>query len=248
MSGLAQTNHRQKRLFLLGMFSLFIANYWPVADLAQHELLLARMFQQLLITLSATPLLLMALPKTSIVLLTKPRFLDFPLKHLTRPVPSVLIFTTTTILAMTPAIAGFDMSSVAAQQLVHLSLLIAALLIWIPILRILPGMKQLSTVGRLAFLFVLSLLPNIPAIVLIFAKRPLYPTYSHSALGISAVADQQLTGAAAKVLSLAVFWGVAISVLLRADKDEALGLDPDPITWDDVQREFDREAKRSPRV
>ncbi len=248
ISGWALTTRRQKYLFLLGMLSLFAANFWPVADLAQHDLLLARMIQQLLITLSAAPLLLMALPKASVVTLTKPKFLDYLLRHLTRPVPSILIFTACSILAMAPIVVTFEMSSVIALQLVHLSLLLAALLVWIPILRMLPGIRQLSTGGRLAYLFVLSLLPNFPAIVLIFAERSLYPSYNHSTLGISAVADQQLTGAIAKVLSLAVFWGVAISVLLRADKDEEMGLDPDPITWDDIQRELDRNAKRFPQV
>ena len=248
ISGWSQTTWRQKYLFLFGILSLFAANFWPLADLAQHDLLLALMVQQLLITLSAAPLLLAALPKASMVTLTRPKFLDYLLKHLTRPAPSILIFTACSILAMAPKVVTFEMSSVIAQQLVHLSLLLAALLVWIPILRMLPGVRQLSTAGRLAYLFVLSLLPNFPAIVLIFAKRSLYPSYSHSVLGISAVADQQLTGAVAKVLSLAVFWGVAVWVLLRADKDEELGLDPDPVTWDDIQRELDRNAKRFPQV
>lgn len=244
--GIRQSSAKQKRLFLLGMLALFIANYWPLADIAQHYLLLARMLQQLLVTLAAAPMLLYSIPRSSIVVLTRPRLLDAVLTRLTRPVPAILIFSATTILAMTPSLVTFEMSSVWAQQLVHAWLLVAAVLAWTPIMRMLPGVRQLSTAGRLAYLLVLSLLPNIPAIVLIFAKRPLYLGYAHSGLGIGLIVDQELTGAIAKVVSLAVFWGVAISILLRADRDEELGLDPDPITWDDVQRELDRNAKRFP--
>ena len=244
--GIQQTSAKQKRPFVLGVLALFVANYWPLADVSQHYLLMARMLQQLLITLAAAPLLLYSIPRSSIVVLTRPRPLDAVLTRLTRPVPAVLIFSTTTILAMTPPLVTFEMSSVWAQQLVHAWLLASAVVAWTPVMRILPGVSQLSTAGRLAYLFVLSLLPNIPAIVLIFAKRPLYMGYAHSGLGIGQIVDQELTGAIAKVVSLAVFWGVAISILLRADRDEELGLDPDPITWDDVQRELDRNAKRFP--
>ena len=229
------------------MLALFLASYWPLDDIAQHYLLLARMTQQLLITLAAAPMLIMSLPRTSVVALTKPRFFDYVLARLTRPVPAVIIFTTTAVLAMTPTLVKFELGSSWNQFLVHLALLTAGVIAWIPILRVLPGVWQLSTAGRLAYLFALSLLPNVPALVLIFARRPLYPSYVHTSMGLSAVADQQLTGALAKIASLAVFWGVAISILLKADRDEELGLDPDPVTWDDVQREFDRSSRRLPK-
>lgn len=245
-SGWNTTTRHQKLLFSLGMLSLFVANYWPVADIAKKDWLLARMLQQLLITLAAAPLLLMAIPKGSFVFFTRPRFVDFTLALLARPVPAILLFSAAAILAMTPALVAFEISSLVTEQLMQLILFLAALIVWTPILRLLPGVRQLSTAGRLAYLFVLSLLPNIPAIVLIFAKRSLYPSYLNSAMGVGAVADQELTGALAKLVSLAVFWGVALSVLLKADRNEEMGLDPDPITWDDVKRELDRNAKRFP--
>lgn len=245
--GWRQTSPKLRKAFFFAMLSLLVANYWPVADLARNDLLLARLFQQLLITLSAAPLLLLSIPRRSIVVLTRPKIIDHLLRRFTRPAPAIVIFTAVVILAMTPAGVVFENSSVLAEQVAHLALLVAGVLAWIPILRIMPGIRQLTTVGRLGYLFVLSLLPNVPAIVLIFARRPLYSVYSHSSLGIGAVADQQLTGAAAKIISLAVFWGVAIYLLLKADRDEGKGLDPDPITWDDVQRELDRSADRNPR-
>ncbi len=245
-SGLKSSSVRQKRLFLLGWLSLVIANYWPVADAAQHDLLLARLMQQMLVTLAASPLILLSLPRASIAALTRPHLVDTMLVRLTRPVPAALIFTATAIFAMTPAMVDLEVKSVWYEQAVQLTLLAASSVGWLPILRLVPGVKQLSTAARLAYLFALSLLPSVPAIVLIFAKRPLYPSYIHSSLGLSSVADQQLTGALAKIGTLGIFWGVAIAILLKADKDEALGLDPDPMTLDDVQREFDRSATQPP--
>lgn len=130
------------------------------------------------------------------------------------------------------------------ESLIQLWLFTAGLIAWIPLLKIMPGIKQLTTPGLLALSFVYSLVPSVPAIILIFAKRSFYSVYSSGAFGISAVGDQELTGAIGKIVSLAVFWGFAIAVLLRANRDEELGLDSDPITWDDVQRELDRTSKR----
>lgn len=245
-SGWSKSSSKQKRFFLLGLASLFVVNFWPLADLAQHYLLLARITQQLLITLCAVPLLLLSIPKESIVTLTRPRYVDLALATLTRPIPAMILFSVGTFTAMTPDTVRFEATGALNQQLVHALLFIVAVFVWVPILRILPGVRQLSTAGRLAFVFVLSLVPSVPSIILIFAKRPLYPTYIHGALGIGPVGDQELSGALAKIASLMVFWGIAVAILLRTNKDEELGLDPDPITWDDVQRELDRSSKRYP--
>ena len=237
---------RQKWFFAFGLGAVFLANYWPLAEVARHDLLLGRMTQQLLITLAAPPLLLMSLPKVAVVHLTRPRFLDFALTTLTRPLPSIIIFSIATVSAISPPLVRFEAAGSANDLIVQVMLFIASVLVWIPVLRILPGIRHLSTAGRLAYVFVLSLVPSIPAIVLIFARRSLYSTYSHGAFGISAVGDQELTGALAKIASLAVFWGIAIVILLRADRDEELGIDPEPLTWDDVQRELDRSSKKNP--
>lgn len=244
--GRSRPSSKQRRFFHLGLASLFVANFWPLSDLAQHYLLLARITQQMLITLCAVPLFLLSIPKVSIVALTRPRYIDLALATLTRPIPAVLLFSVGTFTALTPAAVRFEASGVLNQQLIQAFLFIISTLVWMPILRILPGVRQLSTAGRLAFVFVLSLVPSVPSIILIFAKRALYPTYIHSALGIGPVGDQELSGALAKIISLAVFWGIAVAILLKTNKDEELGLDPDPITWDDVQRELDRSSKRYP--
>lgn len=235
---------KQTRFFLAGLTALFIANFWPIAEIAQRYLLLGRMVQQLLISLAAPPLLLKSLPRPAVVYLTKPRYLDLALATLSRPLLSIVIFSITVVTAMSPALVRFESLGTLNDMSIQLAVFVASLLVWIPILRILPGVRQLSTAGRLAYIFALSLVPSVPALVLIFAKRSLYSTYSHGAFGISAVGDQELTGALAKIASLAIFWSIAIVILLRADRDEEFGIDPDPITWDDVKRELDRSSKK----
>lgn len=235
---------KQVRFFAGGLSALFIANFWPLAEIAQHDLLIGRMVQQLLISLAASPLLLKSLPRQAIVRLTKPRYFDLMLVTLTRPLPSVIIFSIVAISAISPPLVRFEAQGTPNDIVIQLAVFLASLLVWTPLLKILPGVRQLSTAGRLAYVFVLSLVPSIPAVVLIFAKRSLYSTYSNGAFGISAVGDQELTGALAKIASLAVFWSIAIIILLRADRDEEFGIDPDPITWDDVKRELDRSSKK----
>lgn len=235
---------KQIRFFAGGLTALFIANYWPLAEIAQHDLLLGRMVQQLLVSLAAPPLLLKSLPRQAIVRLTRPRYLDLTLATLTRPLPSIIIFSIVVVSAISPPLVRFESQGTPNDMVIQLAIFLASLLVWIPLLKILPGVRQLSTAGRLAYVFVLSLVPSIPAVVLIFAKHSLYSTYNHGAFGIGAVGDQELTGALAKIASLAVFWSIAIVILLHADRDEEFGIDPDPITWDDVKRELDRSSKK----
>lgn len=243
--GLTRSTPRQKRQFLLATFCLFLANFWPIADISRH-LLLARLTQQLLITLAVPPLYLLSLPRSTVAALSKPRYVDLVLATLSRPVPATMIFSASIVSAMTPALVGFENGGRLNLLAVHLVLIFSASLVWMSLLHILPGMRHLSTAGRLAFLFVLSLVPNTPALILIFARRPLYLGYQTTFFGINPVGDQELTGALAKIASLAVFWVIAVVVLVRTNRDEELGFDPDPLTWADVQRELDRSSKRYP--
>lgn len=244
--GWQQVSTKQRIQFAVGVLSLFVANYWPLAEISHNGLLLGKMVQQLLITLVAAPLLLKSVPRETILVVTRPRAIDRSLSTITRPMPAAFIFTSAVVLSMTPALVTFESVSYLRLELVHLWLFASALIAWIPLLRILPGVRQLSTAGRLALSFVFSLIPSVPAIILIFARHSLYPMYMKSMFGIGPVADQELTGALAKIVSLGVFWGFAIAVLLKANRNEELGFDSDPMTWDDVQREFDRSSKRIP--
>ncbi len=242
----AASSTREKFYFTLGALTLYFANSWPLADLADKYSILAHLMQHLYIALIAVPLMLVGTPRWVFGRLTKPRFLDWTLSKVTRSFVATVIFSFTMVSTMLPPIVSAETSSWLFHDFVHLWIGLAAAIMWIPALKLLPGTRQLTTAGRIAYLFTQSLLPNVPAIVLVFSRHSFYPMYAKTAaaIGISAVADQQLAGAVGKIFSLLVFWGAAVGILLRANRDEELGVDPDLITWDDVEREFERTSKK----
>jgi putative membrane protein len=226
---------------------LLIALSWPVADLADSSLLL-RMTQRSLLLLVVPPLLLTGLPRWLVDRLTEPVLVDNILRALTRPVVATLLFNAAVVASfLGPAING-EAQSAAIAVGISLGLLAVALIMWMPALRTLPGEHYLSTGGRAGYLMVQAILPSFPALVFIFAQRPLYSAYAHAptTLGLSPLLDQQAAGALAKVAGLGILLGAAGFFLFRWHQAEETGSDPDPLLWDDVERELRRLERRSP--
>ncbi len=233
--------------FGAGVVALAVAVTWPLADLAHRWLLLAHLGQQILVLLVVPALLLLGLPRWLVALATQPPPVDALLRRLAHPVVASLVFTATAVGALLPPVVDAEAASGWVTAGVLLWLGTAGVVMWLPVLRLVPGPRHLTTVGRIAYLFVQSLLPNFPALIFIFANHPLYRAFSRAAaVGLSPVADQQLAGVMAKILGIAILWGTAGAILVKAHEAEEAGLDPDPLTWDDVEAEL-RRLERRPR-
>jgi putative membrane protein len=250
MAGSAGTvSRRQRASFGTGLLVLLIALCWPLADLADSSLL-ARMAQRSLLLLVAPPLLLLGLPRWLVDRLTRPALVDSVLGFLTRPVVATLLFNAAvTASFLAPAINGEARSGAIAAG-ISLGLLGVATIMWMPALRTIPGERYLSTGGRAGYLMIQAILPSFPALVYIFAQRPLYSVYARAptTLGLSPLLDQQAAGALAKVAGLGILFGAAGFFLLRWHQAEETGADPDPLHWDDVERELRRLERRSRRT
>jgi putative membrane protein len=245
----ATASRRQRASFGAGLFVLLIALCWPLADLADSSLL-ARMAQRSLLLLVAPPLLLLGLPRWLVDRLTRPALVDSVLGFLTRPVVATVLFNAAvTASFLAPAINGEARSGAIAAG-INLGLLAAATIMWMPALRTIPGEHYLSTGGRAGYLMVQAILPSFPALVFIFAQHPLYWVYAQAptTLGLSPLLDQQAAGALAKVAGLGILLGAAGFFLLRWHQAEEAGSDPDPLLWDDVERELRRLERRSRRT
>lgn len=241
---------RQAVLLVSGYACLVVALTWPVADLAQSYSLLARIGQNLLLSLAAPGLILAGLPAWMATRLTRPVVVHSAIRQLTRPPVAVLIFNAAVIGAQLPPAVRATSQSSALHGGVDVLLLVAGLILWTPVVRIVPGARPFSTAGRAGYLFAQSFFPNFVSLVYIFARRPFYPVYAHGArlLGLSPLLDQQLAGVLAKIVGVFVLWGAAIVVLMRTSRAEEAGLDPAPLTWEDVDRELRRLDRRHRRV
>lgn len=239
-------SRRQRASFGAGLIVLLIAMCWPLADLANSSLL-ARMAQRSLVLLVAPPLLLLGLPRWLVDRLTRPAIVDNVLGVLTRPVVATLLFNAAVLASFLPAAINGEARSPAIAAGITLGLLAIATIMWMPALRTIPGERHLSTGGRAGYLMVQAVLPTFPALVYIFAQHPLYSVYAHAptTLGLSPLLDQQVAGALAKVAGLGILLGAAGFFLFRWHQAEETGSDPDPLLWDDVERELRRLERRS---
>jgi len=231
---------RQRWLFAAGWGALLVASTWPLADLAERWSFAALMGQRVLVMLVAPPLLLLALPPAALQVATRPVAVERALRFLTRFGVATVLFTGAVIASMLPPVVAVGASGRLAHGAIDLGLFLAAAVMWLTGLRLLPGITRLSTAARMGFLLVQSLLPNFPALILIFARHSFYPVFAAHvrALGLSPVADQEIAGAIAKILGLSILWAAAGAVWSGGRRREEAGLDPDPLTWDEVEREL----------
>lgn len=231
---------RLRWAFAAGWAALLVASTWPLADLAERWSFAALMGQRVLVMLVAPPLLLLALPPAALEVATRPVAVERALRFLTRFGVATVLFTGAVIASMLPPVVAVGASGRLAHGAIDLGLFLAAAVMWLTGLRLLPGITRLSTAARMGFLLVQSLLPNFPALILIFARHSFYPVFATHvrALGISPVADQEIAGAIAKILGLSILWAAAGAVWSGGRRREEAGLDPDPLTWDEVEREL----------
>ncbi len=240
---------RQKLLFFGGVVVLAGALTWPLGDLASHWLLLALVLQRLLLTLAVPPLLVLGTPRPVIARLTRPAAVDAVLRVVVRPLPAVAIVTVVAVATLTVGAVNLAAHSVIARALIALVVLGSGFVLWAPVLAEFPGAQRLSALGRGGYLIVQSIVPSFLSIVWIFARHPLYPTFTSAGtvVGMKPLLDQQLAGFLAKVSTIAVLWTVAFVIMTRAQAAETAGEDVEPLIWSDVEREIERADRRDRR-
>ncbi len=217
---------------------------WPVADLAAHWSLTALLVQRLLLTLAVAPMLLLAMPAHLLAWLTRPAPVDGLLDWVTRPPVAIAAFTVIVVgTLLSPAVAAYAAGAPARGAIDGL-LVVAGMILWAPVIQHIPGAHHPAAIGLAAYLFVQSILPSFPAVIFVFARHPLYPTFAdaHRAIGLSALNDQQLAGIVAKMATIPVLWVVAWITLTRAERSRVEGGDEDTrtLTWAEVERHLER--------
>ena len=224
-------------LFGLGLFLLYAFLDWPVADLAGRSLLV-HLAQQTVLLLAVPPLLLLGSRA-----LTERVRLPGALRRVSSPAGATLVFNAVVTASFVPAVMNGVVRNGAATAGMDLMLLLAGLVMWMPALQIGPGAgRPLSHARRAAYLIIQSALPSFASLIFIFDRHAVYDVFRESArsVGLSPLADQQLAGALAKVVGLAILLGAAGAILLRGDATSEDGLPPGTLTWDDVERELRR--------
>jgi putative membrane protein len=242
-------SRRQVAFFTGGVLALWLASEWPIHDLAEHYLYSLHMVQHMLITLVAPPLLLLGTPAWLARIVLSPRPLRWAATRLTRPLIALLIFNTVIILSHWPVVVEYTLFHHPWHFAAHVVLFAASLIMWSPVIGVLPELPTLSYPGRMLYLFLQSVLPTVPASFLTFGHTVLYSFYEHVPRiwkPISPLTDQLIAGLLMKLGGGAILWtGIAI-VFFKWFNMEHRAEGWDALEWRDVERDIHSNLAKPP--
>ena len=208
---------RRARLFSLGMLVLFLASTWPIHDLAERYLYSAHMFQHLLYTLVAPPLLIVGTPAWILRKVFATPVLGAVAAFLVRPLVALVLFNGVLLLTHWPEVVAASVASEPTHFALHLLIVGSGIAMWWPVVSPLPERPALHAPGQMLYLFFQSLAPTIPASFLTFGHTLLYPVYGTfpRIWGIAPLEDQLLAGLEMKLLGGIILWTVIGVIFFR---------------------------------
>ncbi|RKQ37371.1 cytochrome c oxidase assembly factor CtaG [Oceanobacillus halophilus] len=252
----------QQFSFYFALVLIYIAKGSPV-DLLSHIMLTAHMTQMAIYLIIAPILIIKGIPEwiwKKIMFSTK---LGGILKVLTKPVVSLLLFNGLFSLYHIPVIFDFSKSTPVAHTMIHLLLLVAAFIMWLPLLSPVKELDKLKPILKVGYIFVNSVLITPACVLIIFAPSPLYAAYTQDGAWITALSlcvptevlsgisselsgpemfsplsimwDQQLGGIIMKIIQELTYGAVLSSVLYQWFKKDGSTIDPLPNSKTEVE-------------
>lgn len=166
----------QKVLFVSGIAILYLAQGGPVSLLG-HTMFTFHMLSMALSYLVAPPLVMLGIP----VWLWRAALRVNPFRRLSflaSPIVAAVLFNGLFSLYHIPVIHDYVMLHFTAHRLYYLILLITSVLMWWTLIRPLPEEKGISSLKKIGYIFLNMVLLTPACALIIFAKEPMYATFS----------------------------------------------------------------------
>jgi putative membrane protein len=226
--------------FALGLATLWIVSDWPIHDVAEQRLLSVHMAQHMVEMLVAPPLLLIGIPAWMLRLALSPKGALRTMRFLSRFLPATVLFNAALVFVHSPVAIRWQLGSGFVHFLMHVILVVASLVAWMPVLSPLPEIPRLAPALRMLFLFVQSMIPTIPASFLTFGDHPLYHVYERlpRLWGIGVLDDMQVGGLVMKMGGGIILWVSVAIIFFRWYAEEE-----DRAVPRRVARDIDRELE-----
>jgi cytochrome c oxidase assembly factor CtaG len=209
---------------------LLLAVAWvsPLQTLAAHYLLTAHLLQITLVMGVVPPFILLALPDRS--RLAMPRVVLRIARVLVHPVSGITAINVAFFAWHVGPVYDASLRVPELYAIQQVTLLLASLLFWWPIVVPLGDRRVLSRWATLGYILVATIPQTFGGITVALAKHPLYPTYGAAprVLGLGVMADQQISGACIALVSkLALFTAFAIIFTRMLNESASDGGDDD---------------------
>jgi putative membrane protein len=234
---------RQVGWFVAGTALLWIASDWPIHDVAEERLYSVHMVQHLLLSYVVPPLFLMATPVWLARLIVGGSGVT---RFLAKPVVAGVLYNAVVLFTHWQNAVNSSVENPLLHYSLHVLLVGASLLMWLPICGPVPELR-LSLPAQMVYLFLMSIVPTVPAAWLTFAEGAVYSAYDipQRLWGLSVTEDQQIAGLIMKLIAGFYLWGLIVVLFFkwaaRNQKAERAGrtlTEREILTWDEVKDEL----------
>jgi putative membrane protein len=202
--------------FVAAMSILWIASDWPMHDLAEEYLYSMHMLQHMALSYFVPPLALLALPEWMFRALVGEGRAYRVIRWFSKPVIAGVLFNVVVMVTHIPALVNRSASSSPVHYSLHVLVVTTALLMWLPICG--PAAElRVGYGGKMIYLFLMSVVPTVPAGWLTFAEGTVYKHYDTPVRvwGLSVATDQQLAGAIMKIGGSIFLWSIVIFMFFK---------------------------------
>lgn len=240
---------KQIACFTAGLGLLWFGSDWPVHDIGEQYLYSVHMLQHMIFSYFAPPLLLLSLPTWMARTLLGTGRTYRTASFMAKPVVAGLWFNAVIMVTHIPGIVNTSTENAVLHYSLHFVLVTAALMMWMPICGPIAEWR-LGPGGKCVYLFLMSVVPTVPAGWLTFAEGVVYKHYNEPVRvwGLSVTNDQQIAGAIMKLGGSTFLWGIIIFVFFKrfgaGEGDNSYvrkhPADDEALTYDQVTAAFER--------
>jgi len=230
--------------FVIAMLVLFFASTWPIHQIGEEYLYSVHMVQHMMLSYFLPPLVWLATPEWLLRVLVGRGRLYRVVTFMAKPVVAAVVFNLMVMVLHIPGVVNTAPTSAPLHYLLHLAVVLTALLVWLPVVGPFPEL-QMGYGAKMIYLFLLSVVPTVPAAWLTFAEDPVYSHYGEQPVrvwGMSPMEDQQLAAMVMKVVAGLYLWTLIVVMFFTR-----FGRDEPSLTYEAVTDAFDRsEAPTEP--
>jgi putative membrane protein len=181
---------------MAGLVVLLVSLNGPIHDLSDYYLFWVHMGQHLLLTLVLPPLLIAGTPGWLLSPLVRRPAVGAVARALTHPVVAALVFTMTLAVWHTTQAYDLMMRDHDVHVFTHILFMVAAVIMWWPVMSQVPEVPPLGLGVRMLYLFLVSIPMQLVAAIITLADTVLYPWYAAAprTWGLSPLDDQKVGG------------------------------------------------------
>lgn len=182
--------------FVAGIAVLLVSLNGPIHDLSDDYLFTAHMLQHLLLTMVFPPLIIFSIPGWLLEPVVRPRWVQGFGRFVAHPIMAGVIFTA--VLSAWHLVPVYDlmMTNHDVHIVAHLLFIIAAFIMWWPVMSPIREVPALPPGLGMLYLFLVSVPMQIPAALITMADTPLYKWYVQAprTFGLTPLEDQRIGG------------------------------------------------------